>query len=454
MPDASLDSNPEVTLEKFGGDVLGATGEGLPMVLERVCQFRGKHLLVVSALRGVTDALGEYARTRDEAVLQNGVVFPHQVTGVERDPEEERALSAYVRNAAAMNSAEIIGLGEVLATNLVAYYLRRKGLDVGRVNYYDLGADSSLHVVRPNPNFPVRARQYRPQDADPDLEASRAIGKAVGELLDKHDVVVAPGFVARYHGDRAVTLGRGGSDTTILVYAYSLGVKRVTLWKAVEGVRTANPDIVPSHRLVRHLTAMEGLNLTLFGGDIVNFKAMQIAAQQGITIGVRYIKNPDVLTTIGESREHAPQEDMPIKYVGGVRDAVMMHYNHETAIARINRFIERNLGDFVHVFGPALSPTVVVLDAKKYMEIEDEEGWKDEDRRSVAAVGIIGEGSGEMKGALSEAARVISDAGIVVRGTVAATRGGTAGGYMAFFVDPQHFERVVRLEHERFVERK
>lgn len=444
----------DITLEKFGGDVLGATGEGLPLVLERVSHPRGKHLVVVSALKGVTDALAEYARTRDEAVLQNGVVFPHRVTGLERDPEEERALGAFVRNAPTMSGAEILGLGEVLATNLVATYLRRKGLDAGKVDYYAVGSDSVQGSVKADPGFPVRARQYRPQDADPDLEASRAGAKAVRELLERHDVVVAPGFVARYRDDRAVTLGRGGSDTTILVYAHGLGLKRVTLWKAVEGVRSANPDIVPNNRLVRHLTAMEGLNLTLFGGDIVNFKAMQIAAEHGITIGVHYVRDPETFTTIGDADDERGEEEMPIKYVGGVRDAALMHFDYEGAMMRINRYVERNLGDFVHVFGPALNPTVVMLDAKKHREMVDEEGWREGDMMDVAAVGIVGEGSGEMKGALSEAARVLSDAGIVIRGNVAATRGGTAGGYMAFFVDPQHFERVVRMEHERFVERR
>lgn len=443
----------EITLEKFGGDVLGATGEGLPTLYERIAQARGKHLVVVSALRGVTDALARYSKTRDDTVLQNDVVFPHRVTGSERYPEEERALSMFIKSAAVMSAAEIMGLGEVLSTNLVASYLARKGVDVGKVDYFAPGSESSRDVLRANPDFPVRALQFRPQDADPDLDASRGMARVVRELLERHDVVVAPGFVARYHDGRAVTLGRGGSDTSILVYAYSLGLKKVTLWKAVEGVRSANPDIVPSHRLVRHLTAMEGLNLTLFGGDIVNFKAMQIAAEQEISIDVRYVRDPKILTTIGGPKD-ASSDDMPIKYVGGVKDAVLMHFDYETAVTRINRFVERNLGDFVHIFGPALNPTVVMLDARKHREIVDEEGWKYGDAMNVAAVGIVGEGSGEMKGALSEAARVISDAGIVVRGNVAATRGGTAGGYMAFFVDPQHFEKVVRLEHERFVEGK
>jgi hypothetical protein len=40
----------------------------------------------------------------------------------------------------------------------------------------------------------------------------------------------------------------------------------------------------------------------------------------------------------------------------------------------------------------------------------------------------------------------------VIHGNLAATRRGTQGGYMTFFVNRPDYENVVRSEHARFIE--
>ena len=45
--------------------------------------------------------------------------------------------------------------------------------------------------------------------------------------LTAHDVVVAPGFLARGGGDGVVSLGRGGSDLTAVLLAAGLGARAV-----------------------------------------------------------------------------------------------------------------------------------------------------------------------------------------------------------------------------------
>ncbi len=440
---------------RSSGETSSARGEGLGDVLQRLSEFKGRHLLVLSALRGVTDALKEYNSTKDESLLRERLVSSYFSDHLSGGVSESLNLKAYMKNLRAMTDAEVLGLGEILSTDLLYSFLKSKDVNVGRVNFLTLNLLPDRQNIEPNLDFPIVAKQYRVRDADPDLEASRSKMKEVKELLEKHDVVVAPGFVARYRDGRAVTLGRGGSDTSLFVYAHCLGVPQGILWKSTEGVRSANPDIVPGHQLVRHFTALEGLNLTLFGGDIINFKGMEIAYKNDITVRVAFAKDSQIFTTISKESPPGGAGDQPAaKYVGGTADAVLLHFDLERMKNRVDRLVERNLGDFVHILGPALNPTVAVLDATKYYEISDEEGWNERDGMRVAAVGIVGEGLGELRGALAEAARVVVDLGVLIRGNLSATRRGTEGGYMAFFVDRPDYEKVVRSEHACFVEKR
>ncbi len=451
----SLGGEGDLLIEKFGGDVLGAHGEGLDDVLRRLMEFKSRHLLVLSALRGVTDALKEYNKTKNESLLQERLVSSYLSDHFNSAISESLNLKAYMKNLRAMTDAEVLGLGEILSTDLLYSFLKTKGVNVGKVNFLNVNTRTDSQTIEPNLEFPIVAKQFRVYDADPDLEASRSKMKEVKELLGKHDVVVTPGFVARYRDGRAVTLGRGGSDTSLFVYADCLGVPQGILWKSTEGVRSANPDIVPGHRLVKYFTSLEGLNLTLFGGDIVNFKGMEIAYKSDITVKVAFVKDSQIFTTISRENPSGETKEQPaVKYVGGTADAVLLHFDLERMKNRVDRLVERNLGDFVHIFGPALNPTVAALDATKYYEISDEEGWSERDGMRVAAVGIIGEGLGEMRGALAEAAKVLGDLGVVIRGNLAATRRGTQGGYMTFFVDRPDYENVVRAEHACFVEKR
>lgn len=77
-----------------------------------------------------------------------------------------------------------------------------------------------------------------PLDADPREVDTGPIESA----LARDGVVVFPGFVALDTAGRAVTLGRGGSDSTALFLAHALGAERCRLVKDVDGLYEADPN--------------------------------------------------------------------------------------------------------------------------------------------------------------------------------------------------------------------
>ena len=62
--------------------------------------------------------------------------------------------------------------------------------------------------------------------------------------LKKYKVIVVAGFQGINEKNRITTLGRGGSDTTAVAIAYSLGLKSCEIYTDVEGIFTSDPRIV------------------------------------------------------------------------------------------------------------------------------------------------------------------------------------------------------------------
>ena len=58
-------------------------------------------------------------------------------------------------------------------------------------------------------------------------------------------IPVVPGFIGATPEGEVATLGRGGSDLTATLLARALGATRVSLWKDVPGLLTADPRVVP-----------------------------------------------------------------------------------------------------------------------------------------------------------------------------------------------------------------
>ena len=92
--------------------------------------------------------------------------------------------------------------GELRSAALLALSLQARACAQLRVNVHQTGLTE-------------------PDTAACGAHGPRALRLARGAL--GHDVVVAPGFLARGDGDALVSLGRGGSDLTAVLLAAGLG---------------------------------------------------------------------------------------------------------------------------------------------------------------------------------------------------------------------------------------
>lgn len=211
---------------KFGGSVLGSEDSLIDAVGE-VRRWRRDGwwvIAVVSALAGDTDALlGRCDR------LHGG--------------------------AAPSARAAVVANGEAHSAALLGLLLDRAGIPAA------VGSPGGLGLVA----------KGDPLDATP----TRLDTWKVRALLDRHGVLVVPGFVAIDALGSPVVLGRGGSDLTALFLAQRCDADRCRLVKDVDGLYTsdpARPD--PPPRRYRCATWADALATD---GSIIQHKAVRFA---------------------------------------------------------------------------------------------------------------------------------------------------------------------------------
>ena len=111
--------------------------------------------------------------------------------------------------------------------------------------------------------------------------------KLLKSLLKKYNVLVVAGFQGVSTNNRITTLGRGGSDTSAVALAYSLGLRSCEIYTDVEGIFTSDPRVVKSAKKVDSTTYEEILELASLGSKVLHPRSVELAMKYGIKIHVR-----------------------------------------------------------------------------------------------------------------------------------------------------------------------
>ena len=82
--------------------------------------------------------------------------------------------------------------------------------------------------------------------------------------------------------------GRGGSDYSASIAAACLNAAEVWIWTDVEGIFSADPNLVPEARALVSVTYQEAAELSFYGAKVLHPKTLAPLADRGIPV---YIKN-------------------------------------------------------------------------------------------------------------------------------------------------------------------
>ncbi len=321
-----------ITVHKFGGAAL-ADLQAFRHAADIVKSHGGSNpVIVVSAMRGVTDALGEAAAStapRTHALL--GSLESRHLTvasGLIRDPDARAELSAAIARVFADVSATctrrrrgrldtaaldfVTSRGEVLAAMLAVAAFRGNGIeavaiDAAKLVYTDgVAGNAAPDVIR----------------------TTAAAAKLITPRLNRGIVPVVPGFIGRGRKGAVVTLGRGGSDVTATLLARVLRADTVMLWKDVPGLLTADPRVVPDARLIPSLHVREASELAYHGAKILHPRAL-IGLPATTRLYLRPLADPTVMgteissfATVGERKRGMPA--LPVKALAVISDQALV----------------------------------------------------------------------------------------------------------------------------------
>ncbi|MDP4219450.1 MAG: hypothetical protein Q8916_12600 [Bacteroidota bacterium] len=136
---------------------------------------------------------------------------------------------------------QFLAKGEQFATYLIAAALSEDGLPVEVCD--------ARNIVITNANF---------TSALPDTIAiSEKAEEIILPLLHEGKIILTQGFIGGTREGETTTMGSESSDLSATLIGKALHAKEIVIWKSVPGIFTADPELVPKAKPIRHLSFEE-----------------------------------------------------------------------------------------------------------------------------------------------------------------------------------------------------
>ncbi|MBO4249720.1 MAG: aspartate kinase [Paludibacteraceae bacterium] len=192
------------------------------------------------------------------------------------------------------NYDQIVSLGEILSTQIVAVYLLKQGLSVEWWNMPKL--------LRTDDTW----REAKVDDA-----VSAKLIREGWNRANRPQIVVTQGFIGGTADGQRTTLGREGSDYTAALLGNYLDAESVTIWKDVPGILNADPRLEPDTILIPSLRYQDAVELAHSGAQIIHPKTIRPLENKHIPLFVKPFANPQAAGSC-ISKEGTGPIDVPV----------------------------------------------------------------------------------------------------------------------------------------------
>ena len=129
---------------------------------------------------------------------------------------------------------------------------------------------------------------------------SRVDAERLKNELDKRKIVIVAGFQGLNKYDDITTLGRGGSDTSAVALAATLGADLCEIYTDVDGVYTADPRFVKNAKKLDDISYDEMLELASLGANVLHNRSVEMAKKYHVNMCVRSSLNKNEGTFVKE----------------------------------------------------------------------------------------------------------------------------------------------------------
>jgi aspartate kinase len=457
---------------KFGGSCL-INGEGIRKVARIITENveKGHQVVaVVSALSGVTDELMFIAKKAQEKQVEEVDAFlkrfeERHVETIRRAIDDQMIIGEVVRSILnemgelkeSLTAIErvgslsvqrmdlVISFGERLSSLILLGALQGLGVKAKRLAREEVGivTDSAFGMARPIKETTVKEVRSR-----------------IRPLLHEKICPIVTGFIATDTKGETTTLGRGGSDYSATLIGSALGVDEVWIWIDVDGIMTADPDVVPKAKTLPVLSYAEASELAHLRTPPLHPKTLEPAMERSIPVRIKNILNPKGAGTL---IIHEPERyEGVVKAIAIIRDMAIVTVAGTGMIempgtaARVFECVGRNKVNILMIAqscsessisllvkGDDLATAVMALNTEFRDRTVVEQIIAEQD---VAAVAAIGAGMRGTPGIASKIFSAVSRKGA----NVLMIAQGSSELNISFVVSDVDGEEAVRTIHEEF----
>ena len=277
---------------KFGGASV-KDANGVRNLKEIVAQSSDDLLVVISAMGKTTNALErvvaalskddeqtaeqEWLNVLDQHVyiMQDLGLQPNVDVRLSMMPEYNKEWSYD------QNYDQIVSLGEIMSTQIVAVFLLKSGIPTEWWNMPKLLRTDSTY-----------------REAIVDFQASAQIIRAGWDRSARPHVVVAQGFIGGTSDGLHTTLGREGSDYTAALMGNFLDAESVTIWKDVPGILNADPRLIANTVKIDQLTYHDAVELAYSGAQVIHPKTIRPLENKKIPLYVKPFGDPTAVGSV------------------------------------------------------------------------------------------------------------------------------------------------------------
>lgn len=274
---------------KFGGSSVG-NADRIKNVADIISSRIGeKPIVVVSAVKGITDKLIETANVAvsDENPDEHLDFIENRHKEILRELEldedliddllkEFKELTYEIRKdkeASLKMMDHVQSFGERMSSRILAAHLTKVGVNAKACFAWDIGMIT-------NNDF---------GNAEP-LDSSYTL---INEKITKiKETPIITGFIGKTEEGIITTLGRGGSDYTAAIIGSALDVEEIQIWTDVDGIMSADPKIVKNAHTIPKVSFVEASELAYFGAKVLHPKTILPAMKKNIPVRVLNTYNP------------------------------------------------------------------------------------------------------------------------------------------------------------------
>ena len=285
---------------KFGGKSM-ANGEGINKVLDIIIdkKNKGENIAVVISARGnATDELEDIltiaAKNGNYKPLLESFKSYQQDIYTNVDLSEEFAILdklfegvSLIGDYSEKIKDQVLSQGELLSAKLITAVLQEKGI---AARFADTRA-----LIKTDSNF---------GDAQPLEQVSKK--NVVNYFKQNNDTVnIITGFIGSNSNNDTTTLGRNGSNYTASLIANYLDAEELQNYTHVDGLYTANPELVPDAKKIDRLSFNEANEIANFGATILHAKTIIPLLEKNISLRILNTFNHENQGTLITSKSNA-----------------------------------------------------------------------------------------------------------------------------------------------------